>query len=211
MAHPIGCSKELSSNQQELHNKRGFMMNAQQNIPLPMRLHHNAYVVKDLEKTRAFYEDLMGMPLQATWCEKTELFGKERIYCHCFFGLKDGSALAFFQFADGADQQQFGPELPVSGFRHIALKVDKAHQLELIDRVKATSYPADKYYFLEHGYCNSLYVLDPDNMIVEFCTDHPQVDKINAEVLPKAHSELKRWLAGDHTPNNEAYHREQAA
>jgi len=28
----------------------------------PSRLHHNAYVVKDLEKTRAFYEDIIGMP-----------------------------------------------------------------------------------------------------------------------------------------------------
>lgn len=183
-------------------------MNAPLKLPLPQRLHHTAYVVKDLERTRAFYEDLLGMPLQATWCEKTDLFGKERIYCHCFFGLKDGSALAFFQFADAEDQQQFGPELPLSGFRHIALKVDKGHQQELLARVKDASYPADRFYFLEHGYCNSLYVIDPDDMIVEFCTDHPQVDKINADVLPKAHAELKRWLAGDHTPNNEAYHRQ---
>jgi catechol-2,3-dioxygenase len=137
------------------------------------------------------------------------LFGKERIYCHCFFGLQDGSALAFFQFADSSDQKEFGPDLPISGFRHIALKVDKAHQLDLMARVKAANYDHSKYYFLEHGYCNSLYVIDPDGMIVEFCTDHPQVDKINADVLPKAHSELKRWLAGDHSPNNEAYHREQ--
>jgi len=28
----------------------------------PSRLHHNAYVVKDLEKTRAFYEHIIGMP-----------------------------------------------------------------------------------------------------------------------------------------------------
>ncbi|MES2605568.1 MAG: VOC family protein [Pseudomonadota bacterium] len=183
-------------------------MNAVQK--LPMRLHHTAYVAKNLEVTRAFYEDMMGMPLMATWCEKTELFGKERVYCHCFFGLKDESALAFFQFADADDQQEFGPELPISGFRHIALKVDKAHQQELLARVKAANYPTEKYYFLEHGYCNSLYVLDPDNMIVEFCTDHPQVDQINAEVLPKARSELKRWLAGDHTPNNDSYLRQQS-
>jgi catechol 2,3-dioxygenase-like lactoylglutathione lyase family enzyme len=177
---------------------------------LPLRLHHNAYVAKDLEKTRQFYEDLMGMPLLATWCEKTELFGKERIYCHCFFGLKDESALAFFQFADPADQKEFGPELPVSGFRHIALKVDKDLQQDLLQRLKKANYNPEKYYFLDHGYCNSLYVLDPDDMIVEFCTDHPEVDRINAEVLPKAHSELKRWLAGDHTPNNDAYTRHQA-
>jgi len=176
---------------------------------LPYRLHHNAYVAKNLEVTRAFYEDVMGMPLLATWCEKSELFGKERIYCHCFFGLKDESALAFFQFANPDDQKEFGPELPVSGFRHIALKVDKDHQQFLLKKLKEINYSTDKYYFLEHGYCNSLYVLDPDDLIVEFCTDHPDVEQINANVLPIAHTELQRWLAGDHTPNNDAYFREQ--
>jgi glyoxylase I family protein len=178
---------------------------------LPSRLHHNAYVVKDLEKTRQFYEDLIGLPLQATWCEKTDLFGKERVYAHCFFGLADGSALAFFQFADGSDQKEFGPELPISGFRHIALKVEKSLQQELLAKIKKAKYNEQKYYVLEHGYCNSLYVLDPDDMIVEFCTDHEEVERINAEVLPKAHSELKRWLAGDRTPNNTAFHRHAAA
>lgn len=174
---------------------------------LPSRLHHNAYVVKDLEKTRWFYEDVLGLPLVATWCEQTMLFGKERTYCHCFFGLADESALAFFQFSDADDQAEFGPELPISGFRHIALKVDRALQEKLLAKLKTANYPTDKYYALEHGYCHSLYALDPDNMIVEFTTDHPEVDRINAEVLPKAHSELKRWLAGDHTPNNTAYSR----
>lgn len=174
---------------------------------LPQRLHHNAHVVKDLEKTRWFYEDVLGLPLVATWCEQTMLFGKERTYCHCFFGLADESALAFFQFADADDQEEFGPELPVSGFRHIALKVERSLQDHLLGRLKAANYPADKFYALEHGYCHSLYALDPDNMIVEFTTDHPEVERINAEVLPKAHSELKRWLAGDHTPNNTAYSR----
>ncbi len=53
---------------------------------LPSRLHHTAYTSKDLEATRHFYEDIIGLPLIATWCEKDELFGKERTYCHCFFG-----------------------------------------------------------------------------------------------------------------------------
>src|SRR5262245_50727308 len=51
---------------------------------LPSRLHHTAYVAKDLEKTRAFYEDVIGLPLMATWCESDELFGEIRTYCHCF-------------------------------------------------------------------------------------------------------------------------------
>ena len=76
-----------------------------------------------MEATRHFYEDLIGMPLTATWCEKDELFGKERTYCHCFFGLSDDSALAFFQFANKEDQDLFDPALTPSPFRHIAMKV----------------------------------------------------------------------------------------
>ena len=29
---------------------------------LPSRLHHNAFLTKDQEATRAFYEDLIGLP-----------------------------------------------------------------------------------------------------------------------------------------------------
>ena len=31
------------------------------NSKLPSRLHHTAYVTKDLEATRAFYEDVIGL------------------------------------------------------------------------------------------------------------------------------------------------------
>ena len=51
---------------------------------LPSRIHRNAYVTRDLEATRKFYEELIGLPLVATWCEKDELFEAERVYCHLF-------------------------------------------------------------------------------------------------------------------------------
>jgi len=170
---------------------------------IPSRLHHTAYVSKDLEKTRAFYEDVLGFPLIATWCEQEELFGAVRTYCHCFFGLADGSALAFFQFADPKDQAEFGPELAPSPFRHVALNVDKETQDELERRIVAAGIEAPQTYVLEHGYCRSLYVVDPDGMIVEFTCDAEHADQINAIRLKDAHSELKRWLAGDHRPNND--------
>jgi len=37
---------------------------------LPSRLHHNAFVVKDHEVKPPVFEDLLGIPLVATWCEK---------------------------------------------------------------------------------------------------------------------------------------------
>lgn len=170
---------------------------------LPSRLHHTAFVSKDLEATRKFYEDLIGLPLEATWCEVDELFGKQRVYCHLFFGLGDGSALAFFQFADPEDQALFDPELPPSPFRHIAVNCDEATQSAISRRLAEAGYKSPDTYVLEHGYCRSLYVTDPNGMILEFTVDAPEADTIAQSRRAKAHSELARWLGGDHTSNNE--------
>ena len=169
---------------------------------LPSRLHHTAYVSKDLEATRKFYEDVIGLPLIATWCESDELFGKERTYCHCFFGLADGGALAFFQFADSDDQAEFGPAMPASPFHHIALNVDAETQKGIEERIRAAGYKLPDTYVLEHGYCRSIYVTDPNGMIVEFTYDDHRADEINKTRRADAHQELKRWLGGDHTSNN---------
>ncbi len=71
---------------------------------LPARLHHYAFVVRDQEVNRQFFEDIIGLPLIATWCEsgaRPEVQG-EMAYCHTFYGLADGGALAFFQFDSDA-------------------------------------------------------------------------------------------------------------
>ena len=169
---------------------------------LPSRLHHTAYVTKDLEATRKFYEDVIGLPLVAAWSESDELFGAVRTYCHCFFGLADGGALAFFQFATPEDQALFGPEIPPSPFHHIALNVDAETQKGIEERLKAAGYKEPDSYVLEHGYCRSVYATDPNGMIVEFTLDAPKAAEINRERKADAHDVLRRWLAGDHTSNN---------
>jgi glyoxylase I family protein len=169
---------------------------------LPSRLHHTAYVSRDLEATRHFYEDIIGLPLIATWCESDELFGAVRTYCHCFFGLADGGALAFFQFARPEDQALFGPAMSPTPFHHIALKVDRETQAGIEARLKAAGFAPPRTYVLEHGYCRSVYVTDPNGMICEFTLDRPDAEAINRAQLGKARAELDRWLAGDHTSNN---------
>lgn len=170
---------------------------------LAQRLHHTAYVTKDQEATRAFYEDILGFPLVATWSETDELFGAERVYCHTFFGLADGSALAFFQFADQQDQDLFDPALAPSPFRHIALKVDAEGQAELHRRLTDADWKPDGTYVLEHGYCRSLYTEDPNGMLLEFTVDVAAAADIDLARRGDAHETLKRWLAGDHTSNND--------
>ena len=167
-----------------------------------LRLHHTAYVTKDQEATRAFYEDILGFPLVATWAEADELFGAVRVYCHTFFELADGSALAFFQFADPNDQELFDPALAPSPFRHIALKVTAEGQADIEHRLRAANWKPEGTYVLEHGYCRSLYTEDPNGMLLEFTVDVPEVDQIAAARRADAHDTLRRWLAGDRTGNN---------
>ena len=169
---------------------------------LPSRLHHTAYVTRDLEATRRFYEELIGLPLVATWCEVDELFGAERVYCHLFFALGDGGALAFFKFANSQDEELFGPKMPATPFHHIALNVDKETQQGIESRLAAAGYKEPQTFVLEHGYCRSVYVTDPNGLILEFTLDSPRVQQINSDRRASAPADLKRWLAGDHTSNN---------
>jgi glyoxylase I family protein len=173
-----------------------------QSKKLPIRLHHNAYVTRDQEKTRQFYEDVIGMPLVATWCESDELFGKVRTYCHTFYGMADGGALAFFQFEDSKDQEEFGPKMPASPFHHIALAVNAETQAAIEKRIVAAGIKPPDTFVLEHGYCRSVYVTDPNGLILEFTRDHPEAGTISRDRRADAHKELKRWLAGNHKSNN---------
>jgi glyoxylase I family protein len=165
----------------------------------PLRMHHNAYVVRDQRATRHFYEDLLGLPLIATWTEVDELFGAERVFCHTFYGLADGSALAFFQFASLDDQALFEPQARPSPFIHVAIKVDDATQRAIAARLTEAQLESR---VVDHGYCVSLYVTDPDGLRLELTRDHPDVERINAERLANAHADLERWMSGDHRSNN---------
>jgi len=169
---------------------------------LPLRLHHYAFVVRDQEANRKFFEDVLGLPLVATWCERvfnTDV-QREVAYCHTFFGLADGGALAFFQFADDEMYERSKAVYPeVARFQHIALKVDRKTFDEIERRLAAADTPRRQ---TDHGYCLSLYVMSPDGLRVEFTVDPDNVAEINAVRRADAHAELTRWLAGDHEANN---------
>jgi glyoxylase I family protein len=165
------------------------------------RLHHHAIRTKDMVKTRHFYEDLLGLPLVGTWKEAFDpTRGRPSPYLHCFFELGDRSALAFFMFAPGGREDP--PLTPQDGLdHHIALAVDRYDDvLALKGRLDAQNY---RNAVMDHGYCFSLYVRDPNEMLVEITADPPNHARIYAEAVRKAHGELQRWLDGDYSVNNE--------
>jgi catechol 2,3-dioxygenase-like lactoylglutathione lyase family enzyme len=171
---------------------------------LPERLHHYAFVIKDQEANRVFWEDTIGIPLSATWCERAfnATVGREIDYCHTFYELADGGALAFFQFADADAYDAMRALRPDQG-QHFAMKVDEPTYDEIVGRVKAAKLPLRE---TDHGYCKSIYTASPDGLKVEFTIDHPDVKEIAAMRKADCHSELKRWLGGDHHTNNNDRH-----
>ncbi len=177
-----------------------------ENNPLNLgRMHHAAYAVKDQEATRHFYEDVVGLPLIAAWAEVGEISafpGRQVEFCHTFFGLADGSALAFFAFAED-DVYEAVKRQPVNGFTHVAIAVNRDTQEQMKARLESAGCATR---FIDHGYCQSLYVDDPDRMVLEFTTDPDNVGDINSWQAETAHVTLSRWVSGDRTPNNDLRH-----
>ncbi len=169
---------------------------------LPLRLHHHAFAVRDQEANRHFIEDILGIPLVATWCERTfrREVGREVDYCHTFFEIADGGALAFFQFADQEVWEKNRAILPPNGGTwHLALKVTQPTFDAMAARLTVANVPFRR---TDHGYCVSMYLQTPDGLRLEFTVDAPDAEAIAAMRRKDAHAELQRWLAGDRHTNN---------
>lgn len=177
------------------------------------RLHHHAFPVADQEVTRQFMEDLLGVPLMAMWSEENEVGGDDdpeqaampeewgitkpgTHFCHTFYELADGGAIAFFQF-DGENKNLIGQ---TNIYSHIALETDQAGQDAIHQRLLDAGVA---HIVIHHGYVTSLYVTSPDGLLFEVCVDPEYVDDIRRVRSAAAHSDLQRWLSGDHTTNNQ--------
>ncbi len=155
----------------------------------------------DQEATRRFYEEIIGLPLVATWTETAAFDGAiPQAFCHTFFALGDGGALTFFQFADAELAERFAISPPPAGFQHVALAVDAPTQHAIRNRAEAAGIDAS---VADHGYCQSLYLTDPNGLKLELTVDHPEIETIDTIRRRSAHQDLARWLAGDHCTNND--------
>ena len=163
------------------------------------RLHHHAVGTRDMEKTRQFYEDILGMPMVSALKETINpTTGEWDPYLHCFFEMKDGSCLAFFQFARRGPTQ----EIPRNGFDlHIAVSVPDFDDLQLLkDRLEEAGYATAG---IDHGFCYSVYVRDPNGMTLELTADPANELQINEDYARTAHEEYQSWMTDqDYEANN---------
>jgi catechol 2,3-dioxygenase-like lactoylglutathione lyase family enzyme len=162
----------------------------------PVRLHHHNFYTDDLEATRHFYEDIVGMPLRVFWIEPVPPGqGSEQIG-HAFFGLADGGLMAFMHYSEPAVQAtQVGTPQPDSV--HLALKVNDEQQREIRSRVEAEGL---EHFFFDHGILRSLYVYDPNGLLVEFAVDPEGHERMYQEEGERAHEVMRKYLAGERVP-----------
>lgn len=158
------------------------------------KLHHNAYRCRDSERTRAFYEDFLGLPLVKTLDIGQTKTGRATQALHTFYRLDDGSHLAFFETDDlpfkFKDQHDFD--------LHIALEVDADVLPKMLAKGRAQGIecrgPSD------HGMIDSIYFRDPDGYVIELCARRADHDEQMDPARNGAREMLREWTrrkAGD--------------
>ena len=141
--------------------------------PRTAGVHHVAYACKDVVETTRFYEEIMGFPLVLTEVSERPDGGFLR---HVFFDTGDGSCIAFFDLHGVGESDDWRSDhsaslgLPV-WVNHIAFGATQEKQ----DEVKARLATAGEKPLMEldHHWCQSLYLVDPNGIMVEFCRDTP--------------------------------------
>jgi catechol 2,3-dioxygenase-like lactoylglutathione lyase family enzyme len=156
-------------------------------------IHHSAYRCRDAEETRAFYEDLLGLPLAAALEEEREPgSGRKHPFVHIFFKMGDGNYIAFFDAPSSAAAGSFDL---VHGFdRHVAFEVaDEAEQQQWQARLNAAGVPC--FGPIDHGFVKSVYFSDPNGLPLEITTRVAAHDAIMADEAAHARAVIAGWTA----------------
>ncbi|WP_317931962.1 VOC family protein [Halioxenophilus sp. WMMB6] len=156
-------------------------------------INHAAYRCRDAEQTRWFYEDVLGLPLQFALVEEIDFGlasdkGQARKYMHLFFLLGDGNYIAFFDQPDVATEEHF---TKADSFdRHLALQVNSYAELEAW-KERIQSHGKSCLGPWDHGFCDSIYMYDPNGLQVEVCC----LKENAGEIIEKKAAVVKEVLA----------------
>jgi len=189
--------RALGPSREELQETRA---RRRANIPVA-RLHHHAIRTNDMEATRAFYEDVLGMPLVNTMILPVDpSTGKPTPYVHCFFEMGDGGLIAFFL----TPHRDKAPLLPQDGFdHHLAIKAASFDDLlKIKERAEANNHRTCG---INHGICFSLYMRDPNQMLVEIVADPENELEMNERYAARAKQDWAGWMNGDRSTNEDDY------
>jgi catechol 2,3-dioxygenase-like lactoylglutathione lyase family enzyme len=156
------------------------------------KMFHFAFPCRDAEETRAFYEDLVGLPMtSAVKVASVPSSGDPGPYLHIFFEMRDGSYLAFFDLGNGATPQP-SPNTP-KWVQHFAMEVPTMDDVIAIrDRLKAAG--VEVIGVVDHEFIQSIYFFDPNGLRLEVTTRTEPPGFVERQ-KKEAHAALKDWQA----------------
>ena len=125
----------------------------------PQRIGHVVIKVRDLERSRAFYTEVLGMDVMNDTPEAGLLFLANH--------RRDHHELALLQVGPDANAPGAGD----LGLAHIAFRLETQDELEAAYReLKEREVPIS--FTVNHGITNSIYFLDPDGHELEVYCDN---------------------------------------
>jgi len=158
-----------------------------------MGFHHTAVATRDLEATHRFYSEAMGFELVKVVVGPTEAGGWAK---HAFYEISKDEYIAFWDLHDESLGDRWSPAistgmgLPI-WVNHIAFR---ASDLKDLDGRKQSWLDFGLYVQeVDHGWCRSIYTVDPNGILVEFCTTTRAMTSADRE-------EALRLLADPHPP-----------
>jgi catechol 2,3-dioxygenase-like lactoylglutathione lyase family enzyme len=133
-------------------------------------IHHIAFGTKDVEATYDFYATRLGMPLAHT---ENHLSGRGW-FRHFFFDIGNGEYLGFFAFENIGEKPGYRTDISTGlglppWINHVAFNVDGLEELEAI-KVRCAANGVRIANEVDHGWCRSVYLVDPNGILVEFST-----------------------------------------
>jgi len=156
--------------------------------PRSKSLHHVAYATRDPEATYAFYSGKLGMPLVHAENHRQG----DGFFRHFFFDMGNGDCLAFFTIENVGESDEYrtdvstGAGLPV-WVNHIAFRLDSLEELHAMT-TRMRERGVEHMHELDHGWCQSVYTVDPNGIMVEFCVT------TDAEAFAQGEDEALRLL-----------------
>jgi catechol 2,3-dioxygenase-like lactoylglutathione lyase family enzyme len=131
--------------------------------------HHVAIATNDLEATHRFYTEVMGFDLVKVVAGETMEGGWAR---HAFYDTHQGGLMAFWDIHDDnlpAFNSSISKGLGLPGWtNHIAFDAPTLEDLATM-RNRWLDH-GEKVVEIDHGWCTSIYINDPNGIMVEFCT-----------------------------------------
>ncbi len=149
-----------------------------------MGYHHIALAARDLAATHRFYGEVLGFELCKGVVAPTPAGGWAK---HLFYETGDGM-IAFWELHDetmAAASTAISTGLGLEAWvNHVAFAATDLH--DIARRVEAWVGSGHDVMEIDHGFCVSIYTMDPNGILVEFCTDtapYTEADRAHARSL----------------------------